>query len=182
MALLVTGAMGHVGFEVVRRLAPDRKVLGHYHRTFRPGDAEALGPNVTWLRCDLTDAEAVDRLCEDHAVEACIHLAAIANEALARPDPVTAFRVNAGAVVNLLDAARRHDRRRFINGSTGSVFKAGDHEQDIMESQPVDADSVYGSTKACGELMTTAFRAQYFVPNITSARLRFDFHASTDRL
>jgi nucleoside-diphosphate-sugar epimerase len=169
MTLLVTGAMGHVGLEIVRKLAPHRKVLGHYNRTFRPRDAEELGPNVTWLSCDLTDREAVDRLCEDLEVDACIHLAAIANEAFARPDPAAAFRVNVGAVVNLLDAARRHGWRRFVNCSTGSVFKTVDPEREIMESRSVDAESIYGSTKGCAELMTTAFRAQY---SISAASVR----------
>lgn len=161
MTLLVTGAMGHVGFEVMRRLARDRAVLGQYHRSFRASDAAALGPKAAWVSCDLTDAAAVDRLCRDHGVQSCLHLAAVSNESAAYPDPAAAFRVNVGATVNLLDAARCQGWRRFVLGSTGSVFKRADAERQLMEDRPVDADNIYGTTKACAEAMTTAFRAQY---------------------
>jgi UDP-glucuronate 4-epimerase len=170
MTLLVTGAMGHVGFEIMRRLARERPVLGQYHRTFRSQDADAIGPDARWVSCDLTDPQAVESLCHDHHIVSCIHLAAIANESVASPDPVTAFRVNAGATVSLLDAARRHGWRRFLNCSTGSVFKSVDPERDVLEGRPVDADSIYGSTKGCGEAMTTAFRAQYGI-DAASVRL-----------
>jgi nucleoside-diphosphate-sugar epimerase len=161
MTLLVTGAMGHVGYELARRAAPHRRLIAQYNKTFRPVDAEALGPNVTWVACDLTDAGAVERLCGDHGVDACVHLAAVANDMYARPDPAAAFRTNVGAVVNLLDTARRGNWRRLIYCSTGSVFKNVDPARTITEGQPVDTDEIYGSTKACGEVMTTAFRAQY---------------------
>lgn len=170
MTLLVTGAMGHVGFELVARLAPHRAVLGQYNVRFRDAEAQERAPAARWSACDLTDPIALDRLCRDHAVSDCIHLAAVSNEALAKPDPMHAFHVNAGATVNLLEAARRLGWRRFINCSTGSVFRDADPDKVIPEDYAVDADTIYGATKACGELMTTAFRAQYGL-DVVSIRL-----------
>ncbi|MFC7397776.1 NAD-dependent epimerase/dehydratase family protein [Chelatococcus sp. GCM10030263] len=167
MTLLVTGAMGHVGYEIVRNLARSRPVIAQYHRTFRQADADALGAHATWVACDLTDLQAVERLCREHGVDSCIHLAAMANEMYCRPDPVAAFQANVGAVVNLLDVARRHEWRRMIYGSTGSVFKNVDPAMPIMEDLPPDADGLYGTTKACGEIMVRAFRAQFGVDAAT---------------
>lgn len=161
MTLLITGAMGHVGYEVARSAARSRPVVAQYHRTFRREDAEALGPDVVWAQCDLADAEAVGRLCEQRGVDACIHLAAIANEMYCRPDPLAAFHSNVGAVVNLLDVARRNSWLRFVYGSTGSVYKDVDPHAPIAEDFPANADSIYGATKASGEVMVRAFRAQY---------------------
>lgn len=161
MTLLITGAMGHVGYEVARSAARSRPVVAQYHRTFRPEDAEALGPDVAWAQCDLSDAQAADRLCCDHGVDACIHLAAMANEMYCRPEPLKAFHSNVGAVVNLLDVARRENWRRFVYGSTGSVYKDVDPHAPIAEDLPADADGIYGATKAAGEVMVRAFRAQY---------------------
>lgn len=167
MTLLVTGAMGHVGYEIVRSLARERPIIAQYNRTFRAADAEALGANVTWATCDLTDLGSVERLCRDNGVDSCIHLAAMANEMYCRPDPVAAFQTNVGAVVNLLDVARREEWRRMIYGSTGSVFKDVDPSLPITEDQPSDADGLYGTTKACGEMMVRAFRAQFGVDAAT---------------
>ncbi len=161
MALLVTGAMGHVGYEVARRAARTGKVVAQYHRSFRPADAVALGSNVAWAACDLGNPDAFRTLCETHEIDGCVHLAAVASEIYARPDPAGAFRANVGAVVNLLEGARSQRWRRFIYGSTGSVFKDVDPAAPIPENAQTDADSIYGATKACGEVMTRAYRAQY---------------------
>jgi UDP-glucuronate 4-epimerase len=161
MTLLITGAMGHVGYEVARAAARSRPVIAQYHRSFRRQDAEALGANVMWAQCDLADAQAVSRLCEEHGVDACIHLAAMANEMYCKPEPLLAFHSNVGAVVNLLDAARRMGWRRFVYGSTGSVYRDIDPHAPITEDVPANADSIYGATKAAGEVMVRAFRAQY---------------------
>jgi nucleoside-diphosphate-sugar epimerase len=161
MALLVTGAMGHIGYEVARRAAGSRKVIAQYHRSFRPADAEALGGNVTWAACDLGDAEAVEKLCAAHDIDGCIHLAAMATEIHAKPAPADAFRSNVSAVINLLEGARKQRWKRFIYTSTGSVFMGLDPAAPIPETTPPNAESIYGTTKTCGEVMTRGYRAQY---------------------
>jgi UDP-glucuronate 4-epimerase len=167
MTLLITGAMGHVGYEVARSVSRSRPIVAQYHNTFREQHAKALGANVTWVGCDLADRQAVERLCQEYGVDSCIHLAAMANEMYCRPDPVAAFHANVGAVVNLLDMARRRNWRRMIYGSTGSVFKDVDPEAPIAEDFPPNADGLYGTTKACGEMMVRAFRAQFGVDAAT---------------
>ena len=44
--LLVTGAMGHIGYGVVRRAAVDGRLVAQYRETFREADARALRANV----------------------------------------------------------------------------------------------------------------------------------------
>ena len=164
--LLVTGAMGHVGYEVARQAAAaGERVVAQYRNRFRAADAAALGNQVTWVRCELADPAAVDRLAGDHAVEACIHLAAVSNEAFARPRPLAAVEANVGAVANLLDTARRRGWRRFILVSTGSVFQhMREVDKPIHEDTPPAAANVYGTTKYCAELLTRMYRSQFELP------------------
>lgn len=162
MAPLITGAMGHVGCEAVRQAASaGARVVAQYHTRFRPADAEAIGGNVTWVACDLADAAAVELLAGDYGVDSCLHLAAISNEAYARPQPLAAIQANVGAVANLLDAARCGNWRRFVFVSTGSVFQKADPAAPILEDAPVSAVNVYGTTKYCGELLAGMYRSQF---------------------
>jgi nucleoside-diphosphate-sugar epimerase len=169
MGLLVTGAMGHVGYEVAKQAAAaGERVLAQYRRGFRAADAEAVGGNATWVACDLCEPAAVAAMTADHHIDACIHLAAVSNDAYAHPEPLAAVQSNLGALANLLDLARRREWRRFVFVSTGSVFQGRrDVTSPIPEDAPTSPISVYGTTKYCGELLTGMYRSQFGVPAAT---------------
>jgi nucleoside-diphosphate-sugar epimerase len=124
MTLLVTGAMGHVGYEVVRQGAQrGMPVLALYRGTFDEARARAAGADVQWVQCDLTDAAAVSALADAHRIDACIHSAAISNEAYARPAPLLAVAGNVAATASILECARTKSWRRFLLVSTDPVFQ-----------------------------------------------------------
>ena len=51
MSLLVTGAMGHLGYEIVRQAASrGETIIAHYRGTFREADAAAIKGRVHWCR------------------------------------------------------------------------------------------------------------------------------------
>lgn len=161
MTLLVTGATGHVGGEIVRQAAQRGMPVIAVHRSELRED-QAQGSSVKWLRCDLADADAVRSLTEKHRVDACIHAAAISNEAYAKPDPSAAIATNVGATANLLEAARLASWRRFVLVSTGSVFQlVRDSTQPILEDQTPAVANVYGTTKLGAELLTRMYRTEY---------------------
>jgi nucleoside-diphosphate-sugar epimerase len=160
MTLLVTGATGHVGGEIVRQTAQrGMPVIATYRGELR---ADEANPSITWLRCDLADAGAVRRLAEEHRIDACIHAAAVSNEAYAKPDPAGAIATNIGATANLLEAARLSLWRRFVLVGTGSVFQlVRDATQPILEDHAPAAANVYSSTKLGAELLTRMYRGEY---------------------
>ena len=163
MALLVTGAMGHVGREVVRQAAAaGATVIAQYRTTYRASDVRALGSKVQWVSCDLADGAAVEKLCDAHPIDSCIHSAAVPNEKYARPQPLAAIGANIGGTANLLDMARRKSWRRFLSVSTGSVFQAAsDPVKPILEDAPPESTNIYSTTKYCAELLTGMYRSQF---------------------
>jgi UDP-glucuronate 4-epimerase len=169
MTILVTGSMGHVGFEVVRQaVRRDHKVVAVYRGVSRPRDAEALGRGVTWVRADLSDEAAIAAMADANAIKGVIHAAAVPNDSVARPDPLGAVRSNVGSVAGLLDQARRRGWRRFVNVGTGSVFQnATDPAVPILEDHPPAVTNVYSTTKYCGELLTAMYRSQFDVSAAT---------------
>lgn len=169
MAILITGGMGHVGYETVRRAAArGEHVVAQYRGTFREADAAALPGNVRWVRCDLAQREDLDALLAAHPIEGCIHTAAVPNDKVARQDPLAAIEANVGGVARLLDAARVRGWHRFLQVSTGSVFqKALDVTQPILEDAQPAVTNVYSTSKYAAELLTTMYRTQFGVPAAT---------------
>jgi nucleoside-diphosphate-sugar epimerase len=164
MTLLVTGATGHVGLEIVRQAAESGLQVIALHRGARApalsAEAQAVS-RVTWLRCELTSAAEVRQLAENHRIDACIHAAAVSNEAYARPNPLAAVAANIGATANLLEAARLCGWRRFVTVGTGSVFGLSRDTAPILEDQAPAAANVYSTTKLGAEMLTRMYRTEY---------------------
>lgn len=166
MSLLVTGAMGHVGYEIAKQAAAQGlAVVAQYNQTFRRQDAEALGPSVKWVKCDLADPFEVAMLAGTPGIEGCIHSAAVANDATGVPQPVRTFASNVAATQYLLEAARQRGWRRFILVSTGAVYQHwNDANKAIPETERPSPKTLYGTTKRCAEMLTEVYATTYAVP------------------
>jgi nucleoside-diphosphate-sugar epimerase len=165
VALLVTGAMGHVGYGVARAAAArGLDVVAQYHTRYDERAAAASGPTVKWRRCDLADPREVAALAAEESIDGCIHCAALPNELLTQPAPGRAFEINVAAVQRLLEVARAGGWRRFVLASTGSVFQRWtDRSKAIRETEPASPVNVYATTKHCAELLTAMYRNVYRV-------------------
>ena len=158
MTLLVTGATGHVGGEILRQAAARGMDVIAVSRDEQPGTSAS----VKRLRCDLNDAAAVRAFAAQHKIDTCIHAAAVSNEAYARPDPLGAIATNVGGTANLLEAARLSGWRRFVLISTGSVFSLlSDATRPILEDQETAPQNVYSTTKRAAEMLTRMYRTEY---------------------
>jgi nucleoside-diphosphate-sugar epimerase len=151
-----------VGGEIVRQaMKRDIPVIAVARDAVGEAEVQAF-PSVKWLQCDLADTDAVMALTARNRIDACIHAAAISNEAYARPDPRGAIATNVGATANLLEAARLASWRRFVLISTGSVFSLNsDTTRPILEDQAPGVANVYSTTKLCAELLTSMYRTEY---------------------
>src|SRR5262245_9261381 len=160
--LLVTGASGHIGLELAKVAASRGMEVVATHRGDLNEAQQKAAPGVTWQSCDLSDAAAVRELAAKYKVDACIHCAAISNEAYARPNPLDAVNTNVGATANLLDAARQGSWRRFVLVSSGSVFQLRrDIVNRVTEDQPPEPANVYSTTTVCAEQLTRMYRSEY---------------------
>lgn len=159
--VLVTGAAGFIGSHLSEALLTrSQRVVGldNFDSFYDPAVkrrniSELLGhPDFNLIEGDIRDAAAVDRAIAS-GVDAIIHLAARAGVRPSIEDPILYQDVNLHGTNVLLEAARKANVRRFIFGSSSSVYGNND-KVPFAESDPVDHPiSPYASTKRSGELL-----------------------------
>jgi UDP-glucuronate 4-epimerase len=166
--VLVTGAAGFIGSHVAERLvARGDDVVGldnfdpFYPRETKEANLAGLrrAPGFRLVEGDIRDRDLVaGLLTSDMAI---IHLAARAGVRPSLEDPALYASVNIEGTAVLLEAARRAGLRRFVFGSSSSVY--GDtapvpFSEDWPALLPV---SPYAATKRAGELLCTTFTQLY---------------------
>jgi dTDP-4-dehydrorhamnose reductase len=129
MRILVTGANGMLGSRV---LAEARR-RGH----------DALGADLPEL--DLTDAESVRRVIDQHAPESVIHCAAWTDVDGAEADEHRAMRVNAAGSGNVARAAP------YVVALSSDYVFPGDGDRPYVESDPTGPQTAYGRSKVAAE-------------------------------
>lgn len=107
--------------------------------------------------CDITDAEQLSRMFAERPVGAIIHLAAILPTAAQR-EPLRATQVNVQGSLNLLEIARRFGVRRFVFGSSLSVYGTWPADHVVSESDRAAPEDLYGAAKLYVEQLGSAFR------------------------
>lgn len=139
--VLVTGASGFLGREMMRVHGAGREVVGVGH-----AHAAGLRP------CDLRDEQAVAALIAEVRPDAVIHCAAYREPDFCEANPEEARRLNADAVGFLV---RRLDPEAgLIHISTDYVFDGG--RPPYREDDPAEPINVYGRTKREGEMHALA--------------------------
>ena len=92
-------------------------------------------------------------MCAERHPEVVVHLAALAGVRPSLAEPARYADVNVTGTQRVLDAARAHGVRRFVFGSSSSVY-GRDSKPPFKESDPcLTPLSPYAATKRAGELM-----------------------------
>ena len=139
--VLVTGASGQIGRQVCSMLrARGTSVL--------PVDKD---PDPGGVYCDVTSKELVARLYREYPVRAVIHLAAVL-PTIFHAAPLAGAEVNLTGSVNVLSSAASEGIRRFVFGSSLSVYGLLQPSGLAQEDNAVP-DEPYGGSKRAVELI-----------------------------
>lgn len=151
MKVLVTGAGGQLGYDVVREL----QKRGH----------EALGMDVAEM--DITDRDAVFSVMRTAQPDAVIHCAAwtAVDAAEDAENRDTVYRINVQGTQNLADACREAGCKMMYI-STDYVFDGSGEDPWLPDCKSYAPQSVYGSTKLEGELAVASTLSDYFIVRI----------------
>lgn len=182
--VIVTGAAGWLGANLVRSLAPARsRVRCLVHRAEEGPLLEVVGPAVEVVTGDVRDPDAVDRLFDGVEAATVFHCASVIHPAKRVRE---LFDVNVGGTQLVLDGARRAGSGRFVHVSSNSPFGANRRPTDrFTEDSPLDPYLGYGQSKleaeqlvqrshARGDVATVVLRPPWFYgPHQPARQSRF---------
>ena len=159
--VLVTGANGFVGVNLVRGLAAaGARVIAATRRAPDPACLAALQA-AEWVRCDVTDRAALMDLMRGRRVTRVVHAAAVTSTpTMERENPARIADVNLVGTLNALEAAWQTRVRRFVFVSSGALYRGLplSHGRAREEDARVP-DNLYGICKDAGERLSQRYRA-----------------------
>ncbi len=167
---LVTGGAGFIGSHLVDRLLasnPARVVVidnfdEFYHPIFkRENIANHLKhPDYRLIEVDIRNYAALKQVFSEEPIDTVIHLAAKAGVRPSVNDPRAYQDVNVAGTLNLLDLAQRDGVKKFIFGSSSSVY-GPTATIPFKEDAQLSPISPYAATKAAGELLAHTYSHLY---------------------
>lgn len=181
--LLITGGAGFIGVNAAQAFLRDGWEVTLLDNLSRPGTEENLlwlrrRYNVAFVRTDIRDAAAVDRIVSECApLTAVLHLAAQVAVTTSVADPRDDFAINALGTLNVLEAVRRYSPESLVLFSSTnkvygrldgiSVIREGCRYRfagDILgidERTPLDFHSPYGCSKGAADQYTLDYARIY---------------------
>ncbi|MFL5293375.1 MAG: NAD-dependent epimerase/dehydratase family protein [Myxococcales bacterium] len=169
MRILVTGGAGFIGSHLCARLlgrgdevtAVDNFDPFYPERLKRRAIEPLQREGMRLVTADIRDEAAMDAAFRESRPETVVHLAALAGVRPSLERPAAYMDVNVRGTAVLLDAARKANVRRFIFGSSSSVYGEG-AQPPFRETARIDSPlSPYAASKAAGELLARTFHNLY---------------------
>lgn len=165
---MITGALGQIGTELVvkcRALYGNDNVLATDIREPEANSAIANGP---FEILDVTDKTRMYELVESFKPDTFMHMAALLS-ATAEKNPLFAWDLNMGGLMNALEAAREFNLQFFTPSSIGA-FGPSTPKVNTPQVTIQRPTSMYGVNKVAGELLCQYYFEKF---NVDTRSVRF---------
>ncbi len=147
MRVLLIGGNGFIGSHLAERL----RAMGHHPSVLDPGSprGDVDWHGIDYMRAAWTDADALDAALR--SCETVVHLASSTVPSTANADPAADVGANLLGTLALLDAMRRHGRRRIVFFSSGGTVYGNPERLPVDEAHALRPIGSYGIVKAAVE-------------------------------
>jgi len=153
--ILVTGAFGQIGSELVTKLSG----LYGSSNVIATDIKEKNKLDVPFEIVDVTDKQRLHDVAKKYEVDTIMHLAALLS-ATAEKDPMKAWNINMGGLVNALEVARELDLQFFTPSSIGS-FGPSTPKDNTPQDTLQRPTTMYGVNKVAGELLCDYYHERF---------------------
>lgn len=181
MKILVTGAAGFIGSNLVIKLLAEESPVGivgldnlndYYDvslKEWRLSEIErtaAAAEGSTWrfVRGDIADKSLVDRLFEEEGFDIVVNLAAQAGVRYSITNPDAYIQSNLIGFYNILEACRHNPVQHLVYASSSSVYGSNKKVPYSTEDKVDNPVSLYAATKKSNELLAHAYSKLYDIP------------------
>ena len=174
MTIIVTGGAGFIGSNFIYyqlKNHPDDRVVCLDSLTYAGNmatlDAAMKNPNFRFVKADITDKAAVEKLFEEEHPDIVVNFAAESHVDRSVEDPGLFLRTNILGTQTLMDACRKYGIKRYHQVSTDEVY--GDLPLDrpelfFTEETPIHTSSPYSASKASADLLVLAYARTFHLP------------------
>lgn len=161
MKILVTGGLGLIGHNVVKKL----ESIGHEIIITDTRTNYGIIPQseIDYLiserkkqiqtekihRIDISDHDGIDWLFRNYKPEIVIHLASFPRQKVVNANPMVGSRAMSEGLLNILESSKKYGIDRFVYTSSSMVY--GDFEDFVTEDSPCRPQGQYGIMKLAGE-------------------------------
>ena len=113
---------------------------------------------------DIRNATLLTNVIQQTSPDIVIHMAAQPLVRRSYIDPVETYSTNVMGTVYLLEAVRRTQSvRAVLNVTSDKCYENNNLSCEYRESDPMGGFDPYSSSKACSELVTSAYRNSFFL-------------------
>ena len=174
--ILVTGAAGFIGSEIVKRLLSEGvEVVGldnlnSYYNVLlkerRIENIKEIDQNKLWSFCKvhLENTKKIDEIFREYKPNAVINLAAQAGVRYSMDNPMSYVQSNLVGFLNILEGCRNYKVENLIYASSSSVY-GGNKITPFKESNSVDHPvSLYAATKKSNEILAHSYSHLFQIP------------------
>jgi len=177
---LVTGGAGFIGSNFIRymfkKYGPAIKIINLDALTYA-GNLENLRdiadyPNYEFIRADVCDRGAVEKIFEANEINRVIHFAAESHVDRSILDPEVFVKTNVLGTAVLLNAAKKHwegsgfGNVKYVQVSTDEVYGPLGETGYMTEDTPLDPRSPYSASKTAADLLVKAYYETYKFPAV----------------
>jgi UDP-glucose 4-epimerase len=161
---LVSGATGHIGSALLRRLVGSGVRVAALVRKNSPGRSRLPDHKlVSVVEIDRENSGSWHESVRQFGAEIVFNLASTGVSPSER-DPIAMLDGNARLLASLLDGVAVCEPRRFIHTGSCSEYGAAETGHPITEDHPAKPSSLYGAAKLCASIYGAALAAQYRIP------------------
>lgn len=158
--ILVTGSLGQIGSELVTKLRDVYGATNIIATDIRETDSEVVKSGPFEI-LDVTDGQKLHEIAKRNEVDTIIHLAALLS-ATAEKNPLFAWNLNMGGLVNALEAARELNCKFFTPSSIGA-FGPTTPKDNTPQDTIQRPTTMYGVNKVAGELLCDYYYQKFGV-------------------
>lgn len=156
--ILVTGAFGQIGSELVLKLKEEFGEDAVIPTDIKEPPTHKRNTHFNYL--DVLDYDKLDTIVTRYEVTTIFHMAAILS-ALGERNPQLAYRVNLRGLMNILEVARQNRVKKVIMPSSIAVFGPDAPKNNTPNLTPLNPTTMYGVTKVAGEKLLQYYFIKY---------------------
>ncbi|MFX3624574.1 MAG: dTDP-glucose 4,6-dehydratase [Ectobacillus sp.] len=164
MNVLVTGGAGFIGSNFIRYMIdkyPHYLIINYdvltYSGNLRSLEDVSNHQHYKFIKGDINNSGLLDYVLQEYAIEAIVNFAAESHVDRSIANPAVFYTTNVLGTTALLEAAKKHRVKKFIQISTDEVYGSLGETGQFTEETPLSPSSPYSASKASADLIVMAY-------------------------